>query len=59
MEEDYWMRFTATGSVTDYLCYREAVAQKQRQEQMVQGESYDGKHYSDGNGVSGGTHRRV
>lgn len=57
MEEDYWMRFTATGSIKDYLSYREAAAHKRRQEQTVQGESYDGKYYSDGNGISGGTNR--
>ncbi len=49
MEDEYWARFTVTGSVTDYLSYREAVKSHERQEQTVQGEAYDRKYYSDGN----------
>ena len=53
MEEEYWAKFTATGSVTDYLSYREAVKVRDRQEQTVQGESYDGKYYGNGNDTVG------
>lgn len=49
MEDEYWARFTVTGSVTDYLSYRETVRSQERQEQTVQGEAYDRKYYSDGN----------
>ncbi|MGN1084380.1 MAG: hypothetical protein ACI4QX_05220 [Lachnospiraceae bacterium] len=53
MEEDYWVRFMTTGSVTDYLNYRVAAQERSRKEQTVQGESYDGKYYSNGNGTVG------
>ena len=59
MEEEYWAKFTATGSVTDYLSYREAVKVRDRQEQTVQGESYDGKYNSDRNDIVGGANRGV
>lgn len=59
MEEEYWERFRTTGSVTDYLSYRGAVEQRNKQEQAVQGESYDGKHYSDRNDIVGTAHRGV
>lgn len=49
MEEEYWAKFKATGSVTDYLSYREAVKSHDRQEETVQGEFYGGKHYGNGN----------
>lgn len=57
MEEEYWTRFLSSGSVTDYLSYREAVEKQHRQEQAVQGESYDGKHYSDRNDIVGTANR--
>lgn len=57
MEEEYWARFTTTGSVTDYLSYRDAVKSRDRQEQTVQGESYDGKYYSNGNDTVSRTDR--
>lgn len=57
MEEEYWARFTTTGSVTDYLSYRDVVKSRDRQEQTVQGESYDGKYYSNGNDTVSRTDR--
>ncbi|MBQ9767359.1 MAG: hypothetical protein IJW37_04605 [Lachnospiraceae bacterium] len=57
MEDEYWAKFTTTGSVTDYLSYREAVKSRDRQEQTVQGESYDGKYYSNGNDTVSRTDR--
>ena len=59
MEDEYWARFTTTGSVTDYLSYREAAKSHERQEQTVQGESYDGKYYSDRNDSVSRTNGRV
>lgn len=59
MEEECWVRFTTTGSVEDYLSYREAVEQNGRQERTVQGESYDGKYYSDGNDTVGTANRGI
>lgn len=56
MEEEYWERFKTTGSVADYLSYRGAVEQRSKEEHKVQGESYDGKHYSDRNDIVGTTH---
>ena len=46
MEEEYWARFLETGSVTDYLNYREAAETNQILQRAAQGESYDGKYYS-------------
>lgn len=59
MEEEYWAKFQATGSVADYLSYRDAVEHQNRKEQKVQGESYDGKHYSDRNDIVGTAHRGI
>lgn len=59
MEEEYWSRFITSGSVRDYLSYREAVEHQNKQQQAVQGESYDGKHYSDRNDIVGTTYRGV
>lgn len=59
MEEECWVRFMTTGSVADYLFYREAAEQQNRQEQTVQGESYDGEHYSDGNHIVSTANRRI
>ncbi|MCH5272046.1 MAG: hypothetical protein J1E35_00095 [Lachnospiraceae bacterium] len=59
MEEEYWVRFTTTGSITDYLSYREAVEQRSRQEQTMQGEPYDGKYYGDGNDIVGTANRGI
>lgn len=55
MEEEYWERFRTTGSVTDYLSYRGAVEQRNREEQKVQGESYGREHYGDRNDSVGTT----
>lgn len=57
MEDEYWTRFITSGSVTDYLCYREAVDGKNRQNQAVQGESYDREHNSDRNHIVGAANR--
>lgn len=59
MEEEYWEKFKETGSVTDYLSYRSAVNQRDKQEQMTQGEAYGGKHYSDRHDTVGTAHGRV
>ncbi len=59
MEEEYWEKFRTTGSVTDYLSYRNAVEQRNTQEQKTQGDSYDGKHYGDRHDTVGTTHGRV
>ena len=59
MEEEYWERFKTTGSVTDYLSYRNAVRQESSDQQKAQGESYDGKYYGDRNDTVGTTHRGV
>jgi len=59
MEEEYWERFKESGSVTDYLSYRNAVEQRNTREQRTQGESYDGKYYSDRDDTVGTTHGRV
>ena len=59
MEEEYWEKFRTTGSVADCLSYRNAVKQRNSKEQRTQGESYDGKHYSDSHDTVGTTHRGV
>lgn len=59
MEEEYWEKFKETGSVKDYLSYRSAVDRQNQQEQRTQGESYDGKHYSDRDDTVGTTYGRV
>ncbi len=59
MEEEYWARFIASGSVADYLSYRNAAGARNRQEQKVQGESYDGEHYSDRNDIVGTANRGI
>lgn len=56
MEEEYWAKFATTGSITDYLSYRDAVKTGNRKEETVQGESYDGKYYSDRNDSVGRAH---
>lgn len=56
MEEDYWTRFTMTGSVADYLSYREEEKKREGKEQAVKVESYDGKHYGDGHHTVGRSH---
>ena len=53
MEEEYWERFRTTGSVTDYLSYRQAAEQRNKEEQKVQGESYGREHYGDRNDTVG------
>ena len=55
MEEEYWEKFKATGSVTDYLSYRMSVEQRNKEEQKVQGESYGREHYGDRNDSVGTT----
>ena len=59
MENEYWERFKSTGSVADYLSYRGAKEQKRNEQQKVQGDTYDGKHYSDSHDTVGTTHRGV
>ncbi len=59
MEEEYWERFKTTGSVTDYLSYRDAVEQRNREAGSKQGDAYDGKHYGDRNDTVGTTHGGV
>ena len=59
MEEEYWAKFRATGSVADYLSYRNAVKQENKEQQKAQGDAYDGKHYSDRNDTVGRANRGV
>lgn len=59
MEEEYWAKFRATGSVADYLSYRESLKHKQGEGQRIQGESDDGKHNGNGNDTGSGTHRGI
>lgn len=59
MEEEYWARFLETGSVADYLNYREAAETNQMPQRAAQGESYDGKYYSDRNDSVSRTNGRV
>lgn len=59
MEEEYWEKFRTTGSVADYLSYRNAVKQENNGQQKVQGDSYDGKYYGDRHDTVGTTHRGV
>ena len=59
MEEEYWAKFRSTGSVADYLSYRNAVKQENDEQQKVQGDVYDGKHYGDRDNTVGTTHRGV
>ncbi len=59
MEEEYWEKFRITGSVADYLSYRNAVKQGNNEQQKEQGESYDGKYYSDRNSTVGTTDRGI
>ena len=59
MEEEYWAKFRSTGSVTDYLSYRNAVKQENKEQQKTQGDAYDGKHYGDRDNTVGTTHRGV
>ncbi len=55
MEDEYWERFKTTGSVADYLTYRGAVEQNNKEQQKVQGESYGREHYGDRNDSVGTT----
>ncbi len=55
MEEEYWERFKTTGSVTDYLSYRGAAEQRNKEEQKVQGENYGREYYGDRNDSVGTT----
>ena len=55
MEEEYWEKFRATGSVKDYLSYRASAEQRNNEEQKVQGESYGREHYGDRNDFVGTT----
>lgn len=57
MEEEYWARFMTSGSVMDYLSYREAAEGQNRQKQAVQGESYDREYNSDRNHIVGTANR--
>ncbi|MBP3618925.1 MAG: hypothetical protein J6J38_12885 [Lachnospiraceae bacterium] len=59
MEEEYWAKFRETGSVADYLSYRNAVKQGNNEQQKVQGDAYDGKHYGDRHNTVGTTHRGI
>ncbi len=59
MEEEYWEKFRTTGSVADYLSYRNAVKQENNEQQKVQGDTYDGKYYGDRNDTVGTTNRRI
>ena len=56
MEDEYWEKFKTTGSVEDYLSYRGAVAQRDKEQQKAQGDGYDGKHYSDRHDTVGTAH---
>ena len=57
MEDEYWEKFRTTGSVADYLSYRNAVKQENNGQQKVQGDSYDGKYYGDRHDTVSTTHR--
>ena len=59
MEDEYWERFKSTGSVADYLSYRGAREQSNKEQQKTQGESYDGKHYGDRDDTVGTTDRGI
>ena len=59
MEEEYWERFRTTGSVTDYLSYRDAMEQRNREAGKTQGDGYDGKHNSDRHDTVGTAHGGV
>ena len=59
MEDEYWERFKTTGSVADYLSYRGATAENNKEQQKVQGDAYDGEHYGDRDNSVGTAHRGV
>ena len=59
MEEEYWERFKTTGSVADYLSYRGVAEQNNKEQQKVQGDAYDGKHYGDRDDTVGTAYRGV
>ncbi|MBQ3027502.1 MAG: hypothetical protein IJD26_00350 [Lachnospiraceae bacterium] len=59
MEDEYWEKFKTTGSVADYLSYRGAVEQSNKEQQKAQGDGYDGKYYGDRNDTVGTTHRGI
>ncbi len=59
MEDEYWEKFKTTGSVADYLSYRGAVEQSNKEQQKAQGDGYDGKYYGDRHDTVGTTHRGI
>lgn len=58
MEENYWNQFLKTGSIKDYLSYRNA-AGCGREQRSRKGEREVESDHGDWHGAVGGTDRRV